>query len=78
MNRDQLFLEIKTLLVEQFEIEESIITLDANIYEEMEVDSIDAVDLMVHIKELTGKKIPPDQFKEIRTIEDVLNALTNL
>lgn len=77
MNRDQLFLEIKTLLVEQFEIEESIITLDANIYEEMEVDSIDAVDLMVHIKELTGKKIPPDQFKEIRTIEDVLNALTN-
>ena len=78
MDREQLFFKIREIMVDQFEVEESIISLDANLYEELEIDSIDAVDLMVHIKELTGKKIPPDQFKEIRTIDDVLDALTNL
>ena len=78
MDREQLFFKIREILVDQFEVEESIISLDANLYEELEIDSIDAVDLMVQIKELTGKKIPPEQFKEIRTIADVLDALAKL
>ena len=78
MDREQLFFKIREILVDQFEVEESIISLDANLYEELEIDSIDAVDLMVQIKELTGKKIPPEQFKKIRTIADVLDALANL
>jgi acyl carrier protein len=78
MDREQLFFKIREILVDQFEVEESIISLGANLYEELEIDSIDAVDLMVQIKELTGKKIPPEQFKKIRTIADVLDALANL
>jgi acyl carrier protein len=78
MDNEQLFLRIKEILVVQFEIEESIISLDANLYEELEIDSIDAVDLMVQLKELTGKKIPPDQFQKIRTIADVLDTLARL
>jgi acyl carrier protein len=78
MDREQLFFKIREILVDQFEVEESIISLDANLYEELEIDSIDAVDLMVQIKELTGKKIQPEQFKEVRTIADVLDALANL
>jgi len=52
--------------------------MDANLYEELEIDSIDAVDLMVQLKELTGKKIAPEVFRDVRTIRDVLDALTNL
>jgi acyl carrier protein len=78
MDKEQLFFRIREILVDQFEIEQSNVTLDANLYEELEIDSIDTVDLMVQIKELTGKKIPPDKFKEIRTISDVIDTLTNL
>lgn len=78
MDKEELFLEIKKILVDQFDIDESIISADANLYEELDIDSIDAVDLMVHIKELTGKKIPPEQFKEVRTIRDVLDVLAEL
>ena len=78
MDKEHLFFRIREILVDQFEIEQSNVTLDANLYEELGIDSIDAVDLMVQIKELTGKKIPPDKFKEIRTISDVLDTLTNL
>lgn len=75
MDNDQLYERIRRILVDQFEVDDSEISLDANLYEELGIDSIDAVDLMVQLKELTGKKIPPEQFKEVRTIGDVLETL---
>ncbi len=78
MDNDQLYSKIKDILVNQFEVDESLVTRDANLYEELEIDSIDAVDLMVRLKEMTGKRIPPEQFKEVRTIGDVLNTMSHL
>lgn len=78
MNNDELYLKIKDILVDQFEVDESKVSLGANLYEELEIDSIDAVDLMVQLKELTGKKIPPEQFREVRNIGDVLDTLSSL
>ena len=78
MDKEFLFTEIKKVLVEQFDVEEDMILLDTNLYEELEIDSIDAVDLMVHIKELTGKKIPPEEFREIRTVRDVIETIDKL
>ena len=78
MNNDDLYARIKSILVDQFEVEESAVSLDANFYEELEIDSIDAVDLLVQLKELTGKKIAPETFKDVRTIRDVLHALNAL
>ncbi|MDH3613128.1 MAG: acyl carrier protein [Gammaproteobacteria bacterium] len=78
MDSDELYSSIKGILIDQFEVDESAISLDANLYDELEIDSIDAVDLLVQLKELTGKKISPDVFKDVRTIRDVLSALTSL
>lgn len=78
MDNDQLYERIKRILVDQFEVDDAVISLQANLYEELGIDSIDAVDLMVQLKELTGKKIPPEQFREVRTIGDVLKTLSHL
>lgn len=78
MDNDELYARIKAILIDQFEVEESAISMDANLYEELEVDSIDAVDLLVQLKEITGKKISPEVFKDVRTIRDMLSALTSL
>jgi acyl carrier protein len=78
MDSDELFLRIKGILVDQFEVDPAAVTPDANLYEELEVDSIDAVDLLVQLKEITGKKISPEVFKDVRTIRDVLDALIAL
>lgn len=78
MNKDDLYLKIRDILVEQFDVEEAAVSMDANLYEELEIDSIDAVDLLVQLKEVTGKKIAPESFKEVRTIRDVLDALAIL
>ena len=76
MDTNELYSRIRAILIDQFEVEESIISMDANLYDELEIDSIDAVDLLVQLKELTGKKIPPEDFRDVRTIRDVMGALT--
>ena len=76
MTDEQLYNNIREILVSQFEVDESTISLDADLYKELEIDSIDAVDLLVQLKDLTGLKVPPERFKEVRTIRDVLTALT--
>ena len=73
-----MYSRIKDILVEQFDVEESAVSLQANLYDELQIDSIDAVDLLVQLKVITGKKISPEAFKEVRTIGDVLDALAKL
>ncbi|MED5525564.1 MAG: acyl carrier protein [Pseudomonadota bacterium] len=78
MTRDQVFAELKTILVEDFEIDASSIVPEAHLYSDLDLDSIDAVDLVVKLQDLTGKKIQPEQFKAVRTVEDVVDAVLSL
>ncbi len=66
------------MLHEMFELDKSKITLEANLYSDLDIDSIDAVDLAVKLKELTGKRLQPEVFKSVRTVQDVVNALASL
>ena len=76
MDKENLYLKIRGILIDQFDVDEALVSMDANLYEELDIDSIDAVDLLVQLKEVTGQKIAPETFKEVRTIRDVLNALS--
>ena len=78
MDNDEVYLRIKDILVDQFEVDESAVTMQANLYDELQLDSIDSVDLLVQLKVMTGKKISPEAFKEVRTIANVLDALAEL
>lgn len=73
--RDDIFQTLKAALVELFELEPERITLDANLYEHLEIDSIDAVDLIDHLKRKTGTRIAADEFKAVRTVGDVVDAV---
>lgn len=66
---------LQQLMVKEFELDAEQITLDANLYEDLDLDSIDAVDLVVKLRELTGKKIEPEAFKAVRTVGDVVDAV---
>jgi acyl carrier protein len=61
-----------------FELDAAKITLDAHLYNDLDIDSIDAVDLAVRLKQLTGKRLQPDVFKKVRTVGDVVDALAEL
>jgi len=78
MDNVEMYSRIKNILVEQFDVDESAVSLQVNLYDELQLDSIDAIDLLVQLKAMTGKKISPEAFKEVRTIGDVLDALAKL
>lgn len=76
--QEEIFEKLKTILVNDFEIAPEKLTLDANLFEDLELDSIDAVDLAVKLQEFTEKKISPENFKQIRTVNDVVLAIEEL
>lgn len=77
-SQEEIFEKLRTILVDDFEIAPEKLTLDANLFEDLELDSIDAVDLAVKLQEFTEKKISPENFKQIRTVNDVVLAIEEL
>ena len=74
-SKEEIQARLKEVLVELFEIEPAKITPEAHLYQDLGIDSIDAIDLLLRLKELTGRKIQPEVFKNVRTVADVTEAI---
>ncbi len=77
MSKDEIFGKLKDILVNEFEIDEGSITADATLFDDLELDSIDSIDLIQKMKEFmpAGTKFDPAIFKTVRTVQDVVEAL---
>lgn len=81
MSKDEIFVKLREILVSVFELEESEITPEALLGDDLDLDSIDAIDLVVKMKEFTpeGKPaIDASIFKEVKTVQDVVDALASV
>jgi acyl carrier protein len=78
MTRDEILAQLTGFLEELFEIPPEKVTLDAKLFEELDLDSIDAVDLVVKLQAVTGRRIKPDDFKSVRTVGDVVFCIEKL
>jgi len=66
---------IRAIFHENFAIEPERVTSETHLFEELDLDSIDAVDLAIKLQEMTGKRIKPEEFKSVRTVGDVIAAV---
>lgn len=78
LSQEQVLTKLREWMEDLFEIEPETVQLDSNLYSDLDVDSIDAVDLVVKIKELTGKQVKPEDFKNVRTVLDVVKVIQNM
>jgi len=78
VSKEEIYPWVVDILNEMFELDKAKITGEANLYTDLDIDSIDAVDLAVKLKELTGKRLQPEVFKNVRTVQDVVDALAGL
>ncbi|MBL4829363.1 MAG: acyl carrier protein [Aliivibrio sp.] len=78
VSKEEVLKQVSDALVELFEVNVDDISPSAQLYTDLDLDSIDAVDLVVHLQKVTGKKIKPEEFKEVRTVDDVVNSVTAL
>lgn len=78
MEKETVQSEIYKALNELFEIELDEISPEKRLYEDFDLDSIDAVDLIVRLQDLTDIKVNPDQFKTIRTVQDIVDVVYDI
>ncbi|WLS77507.1 acyl carrier protein [Erwinia pyri] len=78
MDKNEIYQEVTGLLVKLFEIDAEAIKPESRLYEDLELDSIDAVDMVVHLQKRIGRKIKPEMFKAVRTVQDVVDAVDQL
>ncbi len=78
MSKEEIAAWVADLLAEMFELNKESLSLQSNLYADLDIDSIDAVDLAVKLKQLTGRGLQPQVFKSIRTIGDIVDALADL
>jgi acyl carrier protein len=76
--QDEILEQIKASLAELFELDPAQITLAARFNEDLEIDSIDAVDLLDVLRRKTGRKISAEDFRSVRTVGDLVEAVYKL
>ena len=77
MKKEELFEEVKKILTEKFEIEESKITLDSNIVTDLDLDSIDIIDLIVTLNNMLKLNVSAADFKDKITLSEILDVICN-
>ena len=78
MNDEQILNKLREILHEVFEIEPDRVRSDTHLFSDLDLDSIDAVDLAIKLQEMTGKRIRPEEFKNVRTVGDVVTTVHGL
>lgn len=78
-NEQKIYDILKDILVRDFEIPEEKIRPEARLYEDFDIDSIDAVDMIVQLKPyLEGRRVSPEAFKQVHTMGDVVTTVAKL
>lgn len=76
--KDEIFNHIKNILVKEFDADANKLTPETLLVEDLDLDSIDAVDLVVRLQKIIGCKVEPDDFKQIRTLQDMVDAIEKI
>lgn len=77
-SKEEIYNKLCEILAEEFEIDKSLMNNNANLFTDLDLDSIDAVDLAVRLQQYTDKRISPEEFKKIRTLSDVVETIYSL
>jgi len=75
MTREEILTRLRDLLKQSFEIDPARVTLDAKVVQDLELDSIDAIDMVVQLEEWTGRRVPEEALRTITTVNDVVTIV---
>ena len=76
--KESIYAYLKEMFVDLFEIDPRLIHPDAKLYEELDIDSIDAIDMVIKLRNMTGKNIQPATFKNVRTVQNIVDEVYRL
>jgi acyl carrier protein len=77
-SRDEILERVRGALHELFKLEKTAIAAESRLYEDLEIDSIDVVDLMDEVQRFAGCKVTAEDFRAVRTVGDVVEVIDRL
>jgi acyl carrier protein len=78
MTRDEIYSEVRRHMSEMFRLDAEAIKEDARLRDDLDLDSIDAIDLAVKLQEVTGKRLEETALREVRTVRDVVDLIERI
>ena len=75
LSKEQILTHTKRILVELFEVDPALLVPDASLYDDLDIDSIDTIDLLIELKKVIPREIDPQVFKNAKTIDDVVSII---
>jgi len=75
MTRDEIFAHVRASMIELFELEPEAVTISARLRQDLDLDSIDAIDMVARLHELTGRRLELSSLKKIETVSDVVDVV---
>lgn len=72
MTQEEIFAKLKEVLVDTFQLDPAKITMESHLFEDLDLDSIDAVELAIQLQDITGRRVKAEEFKGVRTVADVV------
>ncbi|HTL99283.1 MAG TPA: acyl carrier protein [Holophagaceae bacterium] len=75
MTREDIFLKLREVLADSFRLDPAKITLESHLFTDLDLDSIDAVELAIQLQDITGRRVKAEEFRHVRTVNDVVEAV---
>jgi len=75
VTREEILARLTEVLIRNFDVKREAIRPDAHLFEELDLDSIDAIDLVVTLEEETDIMIEESELRELRLIQDVVSLI---
>ena len=75
MTKDEILIKLRDVLVASFQLDPAKITLESHLFTDLDLDSIDAVELAIQLQSITGRRVKAEEFKDVRTIADVVETV---
>jgi acyl carrier protein len=76
--KEEILLKLREILADSFQLEPDKVTLDANLFTDLDLDSIDAVELAIQLQGFTGRRVKAEVFKHVRTVNDVVETVHDM
>jgi acyl carrier protein len=77
-SREEIFQTVRAALIELFELDAPIVVPEARFDDDLEIDSIDAVDLIDHLSRTFERRVSPRDFRAVRTVQDLIDTIDRL
>lgn len=77
-SEEEIYQQIRQTMEKMFDLKEDDIVAAARLYEDLDVDSIDAVNMIIELRRATGRTIPAERFREARTVGDVVSTVQQI